>query len=161
MGGNEIYINSLGDVYPCKLVTGRSHLAGNVRRQSLAEIFGSPILYDMRTSSVFGGDYHADCARCYIKSSCGGGCRAAHMAESKDLRRNSRHQCRILRHGIVTQLWLESGVDPAELAEDAGMQTPRLLANDDIHPVFDDWKTYVLPSADAVKVGELLPITPV
>ncbi|MEU4225873.1 StsB family radical SAM/SPASM domain sactipeptide maturase [Nonomuraea sp. NPDC026600] len=161
MGGNEIYINSLGDVYPCKLVTGRSHLAGNVRRQPLAEIFGSPVLYDMRTSSVFGGDYHADCARCYIKSSCGGGCRAAHMAESKDLRRNSRHQCRILRHGIVTQLWLESGVDPAELAEDAGMQTPRLLANDDIHPVFDDWKTYVLPSADAVKVGELLPITPV
>ncbi len=161
MGGNEIYINSLGDVYPCKLVTEPGHLAGNVRRQSLSEIFGAPLLYDMRTSSVYGGDYHADCEKCYIKASCGGGCRAAHMSESGDLRRNSRHQCRILRHGIATQLWLESGIKPAELARDPEMTTPRLVASDAVHPVFDDWKTYVRPSPGAVRVGELLPITPV
>ncbi|MEU8269405.1 StsB family radical SAM/SPASM domain sactipeptide maturase [Sphaerisporangium sp. NPDC049002] len=162
MGGNEIYINSLGDVYPCKLVTGRSHYAGNVRRQSLAETFASPVLRDMRNSSVFGGDFHSDCAKCYIKSSCGGGCRAAHMAESGDLRRNSRHQCRILRHGIATQLWLEAGVRASELTKkNVEMTTPRLVVNGDIHPVFDDWKTYVAPSPDAIKIGELLPISPV
>ncbi|RCG29882.1 radical SAM protein [Sphaerisporangium album] len=161
MGGNEIYINSLGDVYPCKLVTGRAHYAGNVRRQSLSEVFASPVLRDMRTSTVFGGDYHADCAKCYIKASCGGGCRAAHMAESKDLRRNSRHQCRILRHGVATQLWLEAGVSPSELAKkNFTMTTPHLVVNDDVHPVFDDWKTYVPPSPKAVRIGELLPITP-
>ncbi|GIH67933.1 StsB family radical SAM/SPASM domain sactipeptide maturase [Sphaerimonospora thailandensis] len=162
MGGNEIYINSLGDVYPCKLVTERSHFAGNVRRQSLSEIFAGPLLRGMRSSTVFGGDYHADCAKCYIKASCGGGCRATHMSESGDLRRNSRHQCRILRHGIATQLWLEAGVTPAELAEkEHEMTTPRLVVNGDIHPVFDDWKTYVPPSPDTVKVGGLIPITPV
>ncbi|MEU8198376.1 StsB family radical SAM/SPASM domain sactipeptide maturase [Microbispora amethystogenes] len=161
MGGNEIYINSLGDVYPCKLVTGRAHHAGNVRLQSLAEIFGGPLLRGMRTSTVLGGDYHADCAKCYIKASCGGGCRASHMSESKDLRRNSRHQCRILRHGVATQLWLEAGVDRSELAtKDREMTTPRLVINGDVHPVFDDWKTYVRPSP-SIKVGELLPITPV
>ncbi|MFI6480547.1 StsB family radical SAM/SPASM domain sactipeptide maturase [Nonomuraea sp. NPDC050663] len=161
MGGNEIYINSLGDVYPCKLVTGRSHLAGNLRRQPLSEIFAAPVLYGMRNSSVFGGDYHADCARCYIKASCGGGCRASHMAESLDLRRNSRHQCRILRHGVATQLWLETGTPASALAGDEDMTTPRMVSTDEIHPVFDDWKTYVPPSPAAVRVGELLPITPV
>ncbi|MCK2220394.1 radical SAM protein [Actinomadura sp. ATCC 31491] len=175
MGGSEIYINSLGDVYPCKLVTGREHFAGNVRRQSLEEIFATPVLRGMRTSTVFGGDYHADCERCYIKATCGGGCRAAHMAESGDVRRNSRHLCRILRHGVVTQMWQEAGVDPLVIAaHDAEMSTPRLVATDEVHAVYDDWKTFVPVSpvpvpppgpaggpAKGVRVGELLSITPV
>ncbi|WP_157248688.1 StsB family radical SAM/SPASM domain sactipeptide maturase [Nonomuraea typhae] len=162
MGGNEIYINSLGDVYPCKLITGREQLAGNVRQKPLAEIFGNPVLREMRTSSVYGGDYHADCAKCYIKPFCGGGCRATHMSESGDPRRNSRHQCRILRHGIATQLWLENGITSEELAADhTEMTTPRLVAGGGVHPVYEDWKTYVPPSPDAISVRELLPITPV
>ncbi|MFC4533338.1 StsB family radical SAM/SPASM domain sactipeptide maturase [Sphaerisporangium dianthi] len=162
MGGNEIYINSLGDIYPCKLVTGRQHFAGNIRRQPLSEIFASPVLGGMRNSTVFDGEYHADCQRCYIKSSCGGGCRAAHMAESGDLRRNSRHLCRILRHGVVTQFWQEAGVSRADLARnDLAMSVPRLVASDDVHPVFDDWKGQAPASPRAVKVGELLSITPV
>ncbi|GAB1642147.1 StsB family radical SAM/SPASM domain sactipeptide maturase [Krasilnikovia sp. MM14-A1259] len=162
MGGNEIYINSLGDVYPCKLVTGRQHYAGNVRRQKLAEVFASPVLSDMRRSTVYGGDFHADCARCYIKSNCGGGCRAAHMSESGDLKRNSRHLCRILRHGVVTQLWQETGVTRAELAAgDQEMTVPRMVATGEVHAVFDQWKTYVRTPRPAVAVGELIPIMPV
>jgi radical SAM protein with 4Fe4S-binding SPASM domain len=144
MGGNEIYVNSLGDVYPCKLVTSRADHAGNIRRQRLTEIFRSPVLTAMRQSTVFGGDFHADCEKCYIKANCGGGCRAAHMAESGDLRRNSRHLCRILRHGVVTQLWQETGVTPAELAADnQDMTVPRMVATGEEHQVFDQWKTYV------------------
>jgi radical SAM protein with 4Fe4S-binding SPASM domain len=154
MGGNEIYINSLGDVYPCKLVTGRSHFAGNLRRQPLAEIFAGPLFRGMRNSTVFGGEYHADCTKCYVRASCGGGCRATHMSESLDLRRNSRHYCRILRHGIAAQLWLEAGVSSFEIAKnEREMTTPRLVVNGDIHPVFDDWKTEVIPSRDAIQVG--------
>lgn len=141
MGGNEIYVNSVGDVYPCKLVTERAHFAGNVRKQSLAEIFDSPLLRSMRNSTVFGGDYHADCTKCYIRGSCGGGCRATHMSESLDLGRNSRHQCRILRDGIATQLWLEAGVPLNLHKNDREMTTPSLGINGDIHPVFEDWKT--------------------
>lgn len=162
MGGNEIYINSLGDVYPCKLVTGREHHAGNIRRQRLAEIFASPVLTTMRRSTVYGGEFHADCEKCYIKSNCGGGCRAAHMSESGDLRLNSRNLCRILRHGVVTQLWLETGVTRAELAaDDEAMTVPRMVVTDEVHAVFDQWKTYVRPSRPAIQVGELIPIMPV
>jgi radical SAM protein with 4Fe4S-binding SPASM domain len=162
MGGHEIYVNSLGDVYPCKLVTGQAQFAGNVRRQPLSEIFASPVLREMRTSTVFGGDYHADCAKCYIKASCGGGCRAYHLSESQDLKRNSRHLCRILRHGVVTQLWQEAGISRAEIAQkDLQMTVPRLVANGDVHPVFDDWKTYTPAPRGAVRVGKLIPIIPV
>jgi radical SAM protein with 4Fe4S-binding SPASM domain len=162
MGGHEIYVNSLGDVYPCKLITGRPQFAGNVRKQPLSEIFASPVLRDMRRSTVFGGDYHADCEKCYIKASCGGGCRAYHVAESGDLKRNSRHICRILRHGVVSQLWLEAGVSRSELAEkDLEMTVPRLVANGAVHPVFEDWRTYVPAPPGAVAAGELIPIMPV
>ena len=72
------------------------------------------------------------------------------MSESLDLRRNSRHQCRILRHGIATQLWLEAGISPLELAKNEHeMTTPRMVVNGDIHPVFDDWRTNVITSPDA------------
>ena len=162
MGGNEIYINSLGDVYPCKLVTGQRQLAGNVRRQPLSDIFAAPVLAGMRASTVFGGEYHEDCAKCYIKASCGGGCRAYHLSETGDLRRNSRNLCRVLRHGVVTQLWREAGVTRAELARDnLEMTVPRLVTGGDVHPVFEDWKTFVPAPASPVRSGELLPITPV
>ncbi|MGW3044789.1 StsB family radical SAM/SPASM domain sactipeptide maturase [Kitasatospora sp. NPDC001159] len=162
MGGNEIYINSLGDVYPCKLVTGKGEYAGNVRRQRLAEVFASPVLAAMRRSTVFGGEFHADCEQCYIKANCGGGCRASHLSESGDVRRNSRHLCRILRHGVTSQLWQEAGVSRAELAEQSlGMTVPRLVATGEVHPVHEQWKTYVPASKPGITVGELIPIMPV
>ncbi|MBT2478896.1 StsB family radical SAM/SPASM domain sactipeptide maturase [Streptomyces sp. ISL-94] len=162
MGGNEIYINSLGDIYPCKLVTGKADHAGNIRKQPLSEIFNSPVLTSMRRSTVFGGEFHADCEKCYIKANCGGGCRAAHMSESGDLRRNSRHLCRILRHGVTTQLWQESGVSRAELARsDLDMTVPRMVATGEVHAVHEQWKTYVPTPQPAIKVGELIPIMPV
>jgi MoaA/NifB/PqqE/SkfB family radical SAM enzyme len=48
LGGTEIYVNSLGDVYPCKLVTGRSHRAGSLKLASLAELYASPVLGRLR-----------------------------------------------------------------------------------------------------------------
>ena len=55
-GGTEIYVNSLGDVYPCKLVTGREHKAGNIRQAPLRELFASPVLADLRSNAVFAGE---------------------------------------------------------------------------------------------------------
>ncbi|WP_051452068.1 StsB family radical SAM/SPASM domain sactipeptide maturase [Actinospica robiniae] len=168
MGGNEIYINSLGDVYPCKLVTDQTAYAGNVRERPLREIFEGPVLRGMRMSTVsFAGEYHADCSRCYIKASCGGGCRATHMSDSGSLKRNSRTQCRILRHGVTSQLWLEAGYTRAQLAEaHLEMTVPRMVATGEVHAVHDDWQTYVpnppAPAAPSrAEVGKLLPLTPV
>jgi radical SAM protein with 4Fe4S-binding SPASM domain len=162
MGGNEFYINSLGDVYPCKLVTGRAQHAGNIKQQTLSEILAGPLLGGMRRSTVYGGEYHDDCTKCYVRTSCGGGCRASHMAQSGDLRRNSRNLCRILRHGVVSQLWMEAGFSRAELADKSlEMTVPRLVINGEVHPVYEDWKGYVPAPTGRLKVGELLPVVPV
>jgi hypothetical protein len=83
------------------------------------------------------------------------------MSESGDLRRNSRHQCRILRHGVVTQLWREAGIAPAEIARnDLEMVVPRMVASDEVHPVFEQWKTYVPSPQRLSKINRMLPITP-
>jgi radical SAM protein with 4Fe4S-binding SPASM domain len=142
MGGTEIYVNSLGDVYPCKLVTGQPHKAGNVRTQRLADVFASPVLAGMRRSTVFGGDIHADCSRCYIRAACGGGCRAYHMAQTGDISRNDRHLCRRLRQSMIANLWQSTGVTGDELAAAGeGIFRPHLVTDDTVHPVYEDWKT--------------------
>lgn len=142
MGGNEIYIDSTGNVYPCKLVTEKSHHAGNVREQSLKEIFDHPLLRGMRKSTVFEGEFHSDCRKCYIRSSCGGGCRATHMSETFNIERNSRNYCRILRHGIIARMWQEVGVERKELAAgNLEMTKPYLVRTGEVHSVFFDWKS--------------------
>ncbi|WP_405589940.1 StsB family radical SAM/SPASM domain sactipeptide maturase [Streptomyces sp. NBC_01190] len=141
MGGNEIYVNSLGTVYPCKLVTERVHKAGNIRQQTLAEIFATPLLADMRHNSVFEGDNLSDCRRCYIRAACGGGCRAYHLAETGDIHRNGRHLCRTLRHSMITSWWRANGVTgPELLANQAELLLPRMVRDDSVHPVYEDWK---------------------
>ncbi|GAA0924129.1 StsB family radical SAM/SPASM domain sactipeptide maturase [Virgisporangium aurantiacum] len=142
LGGNEIYVNSLGDVYPCKLITDRPHKAGNIREQPLAEIFASPVLADLRGSSVFHGTNLEDCHRCYIRGACGGGCRAFHAAQSGDVKRNSRAHCRILRHSMISSMWRASGYTGADLMNhQEDMMTPRLVRDDEVHPVHEDWRT--------------------
>lgn len=145
MGGNEIYINSLGSVYPCKLVTGTADLAGNVKHTSLRDIFDSPLLKELRTSTVFGGSVHTDCERCYIKGACGGGCRAYHMARSGDLRTNSRHFCRILRHTQVSTMWAAVGAGSETLVDDPAAFVPIRPHDGAVHPVYEDWRGEPVP----------------
>lgn len=142
LGGNEIYVNSLGDVYPCKLVTERHHKVGNIRETSLRELFGAPLLADLRSSAVFAGDNLTDCRRCYIRGACAGGCRAYHMAATGDLRRNSRALCRILRHQMITSMWVGAGAGrKTVLSNEDEAFLPRLVKTGEVHPVYDDWKT--------------------
>jgi radical SAM protein with 4Fe4S-binding SPASM domain len=140
MGGNEIYVNSLGNVFPCKLVTGLEHCAGNLRQKKLTDLFASPVLSNMRGSTVFSGPNLSDCRRCYIRGACGGGCRAYHMAETGDVYRNGRNLCRILRHSMISSLWLTNGVTGMELAHQDEMFRPYLVKDDAVHPVYEDWK---------------------
>jgi radical SAM protein with 4Fe4S-binding SPASM domain len=142
MGGNEIYVNSLGNVYPCKLVTEPEHRAGNLRRASLRELFASPVLADLRSNAVFAGDNLTDCRKCYIRGACAGGCRAYHMASSGDLKRNSRALCRILRHQMITSMWVGAGSGRETILdnEDEALR-PMLVRTGDVHEVYEDWKT--------------------
>lgn len=144
MGGTEIYVNSLGDVYPCKLVTEEKHRAGNVRSTPLRELFESPLLADLRSNSVFQGDNLTDCRRCYIRGACGGGCRAYHMARTGDLKRNARSFCRVLRHQMVTSMWSAVGVDRTAMVDSEGEAfVPIRVRDGSVHPVHEDWKNEV------------------
>jgi radical SAM protein with 4Fe4S-binding SPASM domain len=162
MGGNEIFVSSLGDVYPCKLVRGLGELAGNVRKATVSELFATPVMTELRESTVFGGSVHTDCERCYIKGACGGGCRAFHMAQSGDIRKNSRQLCRMLRHSQISTIWRALGADKSVI-DDPGAFVPILPADGSVHPVHEDWradqpKTKAPELLDPVPARRLLPI---
>jgi len=158
LGGTEIYVNSLGNVYPCKLVTEQEHLAGNLRRTPLRDIFASPMLADLRSNAVFAGDNLTDCRKCYIRGACAGGCRAYHMAESGSLKRNSRALCRMLRHQMITSMWIGAGSGRETILdnEDEAMR-PMMVATGDVHDVYEDWRAEAadLLSADAERRRQL------
>ncbi|MER7164757.1 StsB family radical SAM/SPASM domain sactipeptide maturase, partial [Micromonospora sp. NPDC000207] len=141
LGGNEIYVDSLGDVYPCKLVTENHHKVGNLRKDSLRDLFGTPILADLRSNAVFAGENLADCSRCYIRGACAGGCRAYHMAATGDLKRNSRALCRVLRHQMITSMWVSAGAGrETVLSDEDEAFRPLLVSTGEVHPVYEDWK---------------------
>ncbi len=142
MGGHEIYVDSLGEVYPCKLVTGAEHSAGNIRSTPLRELFDSPVLQEMRANFALDGHNLTDCTRCYIKGACGGGCRAHHMARTGDVLKNSRAFCRVLRHQMVTSMWAATGAGKKTVLGDGSDRAfvPRLVRDDSIHPVYLDWQ---------------------
>jgi radical SAM protein with 4Fe4S-binding SPASM domain len=143
MGGTEIYVNSLGNVYPCKLITSDADIAGNVRSQPLAEIFANPQLAAMRVSSPLtgGGSVHTDCTKCYVRGGCGGGCRGYHLARTGDYRRNSRVLCRQLRHQQISAYWSAIGLDPQVMISEPDAYVPRLVRTGEVHEVYEDWKT--------------------
>jgi radical SAM protein with 4Fe4S-binding SPASM domain len=148
LGGNEIYVSSLGNVYPCKLVTGTEHLAGNLRKARLRDLFASPVLADLRSNAVFAGDNLTDCRRCYIRGACAGGCRAYHMAASGSLKRNSRALCRILRHQMITSMWISAGAGQETILDNENEAfRPLLVATGEQHPVYDDWKAELAAAA--------------
>lgn len=141
IGGTEIYVDSVGDVYPCKLVTDRAHRAGNVRQAPLARLYGDPAMAGLRASSVARGINLTDCARCYIRGGCGGGCRAYHQARTGDLFRNDRSFCRVLRHQMVSSMWVAVGADRRILADAGeGPFVPVLVRGGGVHPVYRDWQ---------------------
>ncbi len=106
MGSGEIYVNSVGDVFPCKLVTLQFWYSGNVKRQTLNEILQAEALQRARDLSV---ENRLGCRSCIIRRLCGGGCRGIHMGYTGDPLVNSPEFCWVLRHQMITNLWSSEG----------------------------------------------------
>jgi radical SAM protein with 4Fe4S-binding SPASM domain len=80
MAEREISIAETGDVYPCQLLYEDRFRAGNIRQESLSEIYArSPVLARMREISV---DTLAKCSTCAVRYVCGGACRARDLFET-------------------------------------------------------------------------------
>ncbi|WP_077302515.1 radical SAM/SPASM domain-containing protein [Virgibacillus pantothenticus] len=73
-GVSEFSINPIGNVYTCKLLDQPDFLLGNVRVNSLKNIFGNKRI-DQKKYSVFS---LPKCKSCSFKFLCGGDCRATH-----------------------------------------------------------------------------------
>lgn len=79
MAEREISIAETGDMYPCQLLNEDRFRAGNVREQSVGEIYSeSPVFARMRQISV---DTLAKCSACAVRYVCGGACRARDLFE--------------------------------------------------------------------------------
>ena len=79
LADREISISETGDVYPCQLLHTDAFKAGNVRENSLAEIYyKSPIFNRLRGITV---DTLGKCSTCPIRYICGGACRARDFYE--------------------------------------------------------------------------------
>lgn len=116
-GGREIYVNSSGEVFPCKVVAEPQQRAGSLRDRSLREMWALPVFERLRKMSV---TTLQGCRDCYVRGACGGGCRAHHAGYSGDLEISAERFCRILRHMIVTNMWAGSGVTGEALLEPSG-----------------------------------------
>ncbi len=74
IGDAEISISETGDVYPCQLLHVPEFLAGNIRNNSLQEIYrSSDILNRCRRLDI---NHLQGCKKCSVRLICGGACRA-------------------------------------------------------------------------------------
>jgi radical SAM protein with 4Fe4S-binding SPASM domain len=127
MGSGEIYIDSKGNVYPCKLVTIPEWYSGNIRETSLTQILDASPLRKSRNLSVTG---IAGCRTCMIRRLCGGGCRGNHLGISGDVLKNNPGFCWTLRHRMVASLWMAENKQQALL--DSSAFVPRVVATGEV-----------------------------
>jgi radical SAM protein with 4Fe4S-binding SPASM domain len=128
MGTGEIYVDSRGNVYPCKLVTTPEWRAGNIRERPLKEILlNSPALQRAHNLSI---TKQLGCRTCIIRRLCGGGCRGMHMGYTGDPLVNAPQFCWILRHQRIAYLWSLEGLSHA--LQDQEAMIPYRLLDDEV-----------------------------
>jgi radical SAM protein with 4Fe4S-binding SPASM domain len=81
-GGNQLFINELGDCYPCVALVRPEHLLGNVFLEPLEQIYQDKGVLKFRQSIHI--DHIVECSDCSFRYFCAGDCRA--MAESSKQR---------------------------------------------------------------------------
>ncbi|MEX6703191.1 radical SAM protein [Peribacillus frigoritolerans] len=102
-GLSEFSVDSRGNVYPCKLMHDNSFYAGNIKEQSLSNI------YYQSDSFQESRDRHVDnlpiCKGCSFKYLCGGGCRAIQWSETSKITGTNTHECVFIKATFVNQMW--------------------------------------------------------
>ena len=127
MGSGEIYIDSRGNVYPCKLVTTPEWYSGNIRETPLTQILNALPLQKSRDLSV--SDIEG-CRTCMIRRLCGGGCRGNHLGVSGNALKNNLYFCWTLRHRMIANLWMAENKQQVLL--DSSAFIPRVVATGEI-----------------------------
>lgn len=100
LGDGEISISCTGDVYPCQLLHNERFLLGNIRDNSIADIYNS------EKNNFF--KYHTvekiqKCCTCDFRYLCGGACQARHFAETGSIDKAGDF-CEYEQEGIINGL---------------------------------------------------------
>ena len=127
MGSGEFYVDSQGEVYPCKLVTTESWRCGNVKRSPLSQLLLEAPMLKAKDLTVM---ERRGCRTCIIRRLCGGGCRGFHMGKSGDAEVNDPQFCWVLRHQMLNNLWHFENLPEATYGSTAFV--PRKLSTDEV-----------------------------
>lgn len=110
-GASFLTVTADGNAYPCNMLQRPEFVAGNVRKQSLAEIWKtSPILAAFRKLNILDVP---KCRSCELRYICGG-CPADSYLGYRDLMRNPpsctfyRKMCWVVIKELARQMWQEA-----------------------------------------------------
>jgi radical SAM protein with 4Fe4S-binding SPASM domain len=123
MADAEISISETGDVYPCQMLALPEFVAGNIRQQSLSEIYhNSQTLRKARSISIRTLE---KCRDCPIRRLCAGGCRARDYHEIGTIEAVGdfcEYEQRAFMEGLFDSVALDRvvGADGARTADPAG-----------------------------------------
>ncbi len=79
IGDGEISISCTGDVYPCQLLHNDQCLIGNIRNNTLSELYYSGKMNNFKNNTV---EVIEKCKSCDFRYLCGGACQARHFSET-------------------------------------------------------------------------------
>ncbi|OTP10796.1 hypothetical protein A5844_000930 [Enterococcus sp. 10A9_DIV0425] len=102
LGVGEFAINPVGDVFACKLLETDDYKLGNIRQQSLKDIFGRENRKRINTQTV---KHLNKCQRCSFRYLCGGGCRAHHYYATNDLQGVDDSECVLIKETLKFQMY--------------------------------------------------------
>ncbi|WP_172252195.1 radical SAM/SPASM domain-containing protein [Saccharibacillus deserti] len=102
-GVGEFSIDSMGNIYLCKLLHDDKMVAGNIKNDDLKTVFyESDLFMNAKNRTVHN---ISGCKDCTFKEFCGGGCRAIQASQDGDLDQTDFHECFHIRKNFKTQMW--------------------------------------------------------
>jgi radical SAM protein with 4Fe4S-binding SPASM domain len=106
MGINEIYVNNIGDIYPCRMSYSSEYKIGNVFKSTRNEID-----YALKTITGNLSVDNLECKSCIIKYYCGGGCRIAHSSYTGNIAVNYTGICEIMKNQCLRLSLINAGLE--------------------------------------------------
>lgn len=99
-----VYVTSNGELYPCPDTALKPFLLGNLKNQSLRDIWeGSGVLQQLRQLNV--DTMNPTCSACDVRYLCGGNCRGENYQVTKDLS-GPHYNCAEIRRSIIEIMWM-------------------------------------------------------
>ncbi len=115
VASREIFVDSKGVVYPCRLFEDESHVLGNVSEMPLATVLQNNKTTCFKAKLCV--DAIPECSACEMKNLCGGGCRSSHACYTGDVMKSYTPFCNIIKNDIRNAILLNSGYNPITLKE--------------------------------------------